>query len=98
MKITKEIIKELDELAIWDGCETGDYCHLLLELRESYLPTYCSIEFAEALDTELIVLYNSLKEFKADEDELTVELSYADKRKNALDKLTDEEKKILGLV
>jgi hypothetical protein len=98
MKITEEIIKELDELASWDGCETGGYCHMLLELRESYLPTYCSIEFAEALDTELIVLYNSLKEFKADEDELTAELSYADKRENALDKLTDEEKKILGLI
>ena len=67
MKITEEIIKELDELAIWDGCETGGYCHILLELRESYSPTYCSIEFAEALDTELIGLYNCLKEFKADE-------------------------------
>jgi hypothetical protein len=98
MKITEEIIKELDELAIWDGCETGGYCHALLELRESYLPTYSSIEFSEALDSELIVLYNDLKSFKADEDELAVELSYADKRKNALDKLTIEEKKILGLI
>jgi len=98
MKITEEIIKELDELAIWDGCETGGYCHILLELRESYSPTYCSIEFAEALDTELIGLYNCLKEFKADEDGLAVELTYADKRKNALDKLTDEEKKILELI
>jgi len=98
MKITKEIIKELNELANWNGYKTRNYFHLLLELRESYLPTHCSIEFAEALDTELIVLYNSLKEFKADDDELAAELSYADKRQNALDKLTDEEKKILGLI
>lgn len=98
MKITEEIIKELDELACWEGCETGGYCHILLELRESYLSTYGSIEFAEALDDELIVIYNDLKRFKAEEDEELEDWTLADKRKNALSKLTEEEKQILGLI
>lgn len=101
MKITEEIIKELDELACWEGCETGGYCHVLLELRESYLSTYGTIEFAEALDGELIVVYNDLKRLKAEEAEelegWTLE-ELADKRKNALRKLTEEEKQILGLI
>lgn len=100
MNITHEIIKELYELASWEGCETGDLCYTLIDIYEG-CGSYASDEFQKILEKEIIDQYNYLKERKMEEDIETIErvnnMSIDDKRKLVLDKLTQEDKEILGL-
>jgi len=63
--------------------------------------SYASDEFQQILKKEIIEQYNFLKKQKMEEDIETIELmnnmSIDDKRKLVLDKLTQEDKEILGL-
>jgi hypothetical protein len=67
MTIINEIIEELRELASWEGCETGDLCHSLIDIYEGSA-SYASLNFQKALEKELLDLYNILKEEKAEDD------------------------------
>ncbi len=85
---------------VWEGCETGDLCHTLLDIYEG-CGTYASEEFQRILEKEIIDQYNSLKGFKIEEDirqkERLDNMSIEDKRKIILDNMSREDKEILGL-
>lgn len=99
-KYVDELFDELHELAMWEGCETGDLCHGLMNMHEG-CASYASDEFQKVLEKEIRDLYNLLKEQKMEEDmymiENIVQLSEEEIRELALSKLSEEEKKILGL-
>lgn len=100
IEFVEELFDELHELASWEGCETGDLCNNLMDLWEGSI-SYASLEFQRALEKEIRSLYDCLKEEKMGEDINMVEtiapLSTKEMRELALAKLTDEEKKILGV-
>ena len=100
IEYVEELFDELTELARWDGCETGDLCHALMDLKEGS-SSYASETFQKCLDQEIRDLYNILKEQKMEEDmdaiQNIVPMSTDEMKELVLAKLTDEEKKILGL-
>ena len=62
-----DVFEELHELAMWEGCETGDLCHALMDLYEG-CASYASNAFQCALEKEILENYECLKEQKAEED------------------------------
>lgn len=98
--IVEELFDELYELARWEGCETGDLCFALMDFWESY-SKYTSINLQKALEQEIISLYDTLKEEKMDNDIQVIEahnrMSVDEKREIVLNKLSREDRAILGL-
>ena len=95
-----EIIDELNDLAQWEGCEYGDLARILIELWEGYL-SYSRPEFVSAVSKEIIYMHNLLSNMKKDEEIKLIcslsNLTSEEKRKIALSKLSEDDKKILGL-
>jgi dUTP pyrophosphatase len=67
IELVEELFDELHELAVWEGCETGDLCHSLMDIWEGY-SSYMSLELQKSLEKEIRSLYVTLKEQKEEED------------------------------
>jgi hypothetical protein len=67
IELVEELFDELHELAVWEGCETGDLCHSLMDIWEGY-SSYMSLDLQQSLENEIRLLYGILKEQKDEED------------------------------
>ena len=67
MAVIDNFLTEFSELASWDGCETGDLAHSLIDLFEG-ASSYASEAFRNALHEEMTSLFRLLKFYKAQEE------------------------------